>query len=271
MSWRSASRSRKRVLTLLSIVAIIALGSTLGGDGVFAKKENKEERAQAQLKLAHSLHDAGRLGEALSTVGKALDQMPRYPEAHLLRGIILFQLDAVEEALGNFDKTLDLDKKNTEARNWRAFALVQLERFDEAMAEYKRALEDLTYPTPEKIHCNIGMLHRLMGDSRTALVSLRKAIELNPSYARGYLELGITYDGLGRDDEALEAFQNAQVGLEEDPGLNLRLGIALLKAGKNTMAREHFEKVIRLAPGDSQEAAEAKNRIAMMEGGKPSS
>lgn len=271
MSSMSARRNRKMKLMLLSIATVIVLGSICGGDGPFAKKDKKEDRAQAQLKLAHSLYEAGRLGEALSAVGKSIDEMPKYADAHLLRGIILFQLEAIDDALADFDKTISLDRKNTEARNWRAFALVQLERFDEAMAEYERALEDLTYPTPEKIHCNMGMLHRLMGDGGAALQSLRKSIELNPSYARGYYELGITYEQVGKDKEALQAYQDARVGLDEDPRLNLRLGIALLKAGQDTKAKEHFEKVIRLAPQDSEEALEAKNRMAMMDRGRPAS
>ncbi len=260
-------RFAKTTLPTLLIAAVVLGPWTPAA----ADAGRSDRRAASQFKIAHSLFEAGRLGEALSTVGRALEHDSRYVPAHLLRGMILFNMGEMEKALAAFDRTLALDRTNTEARNWRGFALVQLERFDDALEEYQSALEDLTYPTPERIHLNVGMLHRLRGNAEAAVQSLEKAVAINPSYARGHYELGVTYESRGMQKEALRAFQDARIGLDDDPGLNLKLGFALLKSGDPLKAREHFEKVLKIAPRDSTEAVQARDQIAALDGRRPAS
>ena len=229
-----------------------------------AEKQSDEKRAATQLKLAQNLYMAGRYGEALGTAEKALKADSKFVPAHQLKGQILVSMDLLDEAIKEFDRTLQLDSSYTEARNWKGYALVQLSRYDDAMKEYSKALEDKTFASPEVIHLNIGKLFRLKGDTDSALRSMKKAVELNPSFARGYFELGMTYEQLGRDDESLRSYTDALVGMEESPDLNLRLGMALMKKGDNARARERFEKVIRLAP-DGPEAAKAREQIGRIQ------
>ena len=193
-----------------------------------AKKEPTKNQS-AKVKLAQNYYLNNRLAEALSTLDEVLKQEPKYIEARQLRGQVLFGLDAVEDALGEFDRVLAIDNGYTEGRNWRAFALVQLGRYDEAMTEYDRALKDLTYPTPEKIHANKGMLFRLMKRNDEAIASLEESVRLNPSYVKGFYELGVTWS------------------------LN----------GDQEKARKHFENVIKLAP-EAPEARMAKDRLDRM-------
>ena len=229
-----------------------------------AEKQSVEKRAASHLKLAQNLYMSGRYGEALGTVEKSLKESPKYVPGHQLRGQILVSMDHLDEALKEFDRTLQLDASYTEARNWKGYTLVQLKRYDEAMKEYERALGDKTFASPEVIHLNIGKLHRLQGDADAAIASMKKAVELNPSFARGYFELGMTYEQLGRDDDSLRSYTDALVGMEESPDLNLRLGLALLKKGDSVKARERFEKVIRLAP-DGPEAAKAREQMGRIQ------
>jgi len=245
-----------RLAFLPAVLVLAAAGvTTMAGE-----RMKPRERATSHLKVAQSFYIAGRYGEALSTVDKSLKEDSSYVPAHQLRGQILVSIDKLDDAIKEFDRALQLDGGYTEARNWKGFALVQLKRFDEAMQEYQKALNDLTYATPEVIHLNIGKLQRLRGDDNAALDSLRKSVNLNPSFASGYYELGMTYEKLGRDREALKAYQDALVGMDSSPDLNLRLGIALAKSGNGPKAKEHFEKVIKLAP-DGKEAAQARDEM----------
>jgi superkiller protein 3 len=234
------------------------------GDGLAAVKMKPRERAASHLKVAQSFYMAGRYGEALSSVESSIREDSSYVPAHQLRGQILVSLDKLEDAVKEFDRALQIDKKYTEARNWKGYVLVQLKRNDEAMAEFKKALEDLTYPTPEMIHLNIGKLHRLMGHNDLAVASLKESVSLNPSFASGYYELGVTYEKMGKDPEALRAYQDALVGMDNSPDLNLRLGLALAKSGNAPKAKEHFEKVIKLAP-DGPEAVQARDAMKKLQ------
>ena len=252
---------------LSATVLVLVFGAAPVVHGAEAQANRK---AASKLKLASSLFEAGRLGEALSTIEKAIDEDPKYAPAHLLKGMILFKLGTMEDSLKAFERTLDLQKGYTDARIWKATVLVQLERYDDAMREYETSLKDLTYPTPERIHCNIGMLYRLRGDTDAAIKSLLTAVNLNRSYARGYYELGVTYEQIGKNDEALRAYQDARVGMNDDPALNLRLALALLRSGDGSKAKEHFEKVIKLQP-NGPEAAQARDQLDQLQKKQPAS
>jgi len=257
-----AMNRRSQRLVLL-VIGTMTLGIA-GGAALAEEKQKPEKRAASHLKLAQKLYESGRYAEALGAVEKSIKEHSRYAPSHQLRGQILFAMDAMEEALKEFEKTLSLERTYTEARNWKGWALVQLKRNDEAMREYEAALTDLTYPTPEKIHLNIGMLHRLEGRNPAAIESLTKAVRVNPSYGRGYYELGVTYEKMGKSQEALRAYQDALVGMDNSADLNLRLGLALVQSGNTPRARQHFEKVIKLAP-DGPEAAQARDQIKKLQ------
>ncbi|HKY32304.1 MAG TPA: tetratricopeptide repeat protein [Candidatus Polarisedimenticolia bacterium] len=239
-----------------------------GAGGAQAASAKVDKKVTSQLKLAHNLYEARRLAEALGTVDKIIDEEPRYAQARLLRGMVYYEMGKMPEALREFDKTLDLEKGYTDARIYRGSVLMNLDRTEEALGEFEKALQDLTYPWPERIHGNIGMLRRRMGQPDAAIASLQKAVRANPSYAKGYFELGVTYESLGRHVEALKAYQDALVGMDAVPQLHLKLGLALLKAGSSPKARLHFERVLQLSP-DGPEASQARDHIARMD--KPSS
>ena len=256
-----------RFATVVIRLAGVVLALWLLVPPTIAAGDKIDKKAASQAKLAQSLYLEQQFGRALTAIEAALKEEPRYVVAHQIRGQILFSMDAVEQSLDAFEKALSLDNGYTEARVWKASALIQLERYDEARKEYETALKDLSYPTPEKIHLNLGMLDRLLDDDESAIESINMAVRLNPSYAKGFYELGLTYEKMGKTKEALRAFQGALVEAGESAGFNLSLGQALMRMGDSEKARAQFEKVIRIAPGQP-EAAEARDQIRKLQ--KPS-
>jgi type IV pilus assembly protein PilF len=249
----------------LALVACLGLPSSAA-----AREQKVDKKTASQFKLAQQLYDAGRLAEALTAVDRSLEETSRYAPARLLRGMILYRRGAMEEALAEFTKAVDIDKEYTDARIYKGSALANLKRPDDAMKEFQIALKDLKYPWPERVHGNIGMLKRERGDLAGAVESLQTAVKMNPSYGRGYFELGVTYDAMNRPADALRAYQDALVSEESRPELHLRLGLALIKAGSEPKAREHLQKVLNLSP-DGPEATQARDAIARLNGAqKPS-
>ena len=196
----STGRAILRSLTFLLVMLVMTVPA--------AAKKDPTKKQSSKVKLAQNYYLNNRLAEALSTLDEVLKEDSKYLEARQLRGQVLFGLDAIDDALVEFDRVLALDKGYTEGRNWRAFALVQLGRYDEAMTEYERALKDLTYPTPEKIHANKGMLYRLMKRNDEAIASLEESVRLNPSYVKGFYELGVTWAASGDMEKARKQFEN---------------------------------------------------------------
>ncbi|HET6373710.1 MAG TPA: tetratricopeptide repeat protein [Candidatus Polarisedimenticolia bacterium] len=261
--------ARLRTLCMMTVVTLAA--ATASTPTTARGNDKPVKRASSHLKLAHTLYEAGRLGEALGAVTEAISADPKYVQAHQLRGMILFNMDQMQDAKKEFEKTLSLDQNYTDARIYLGTTLVHLNNGEEALRAYQKALEDLTYPWPERIHFNIGLLHQREGRTDDAIASFKKSISLNPSYAPGYYELGKIHEGMGRTQEAIRSYTDALVGLDSSADLHLRLGLALMKAGDATKAKEHFEKVIQLAPGESREAVEARDQIDLIKKKTPAS
>ncbi len=259
MTSRNGDRSRSWSRFAVIVTALVVCVATSLAAAELSKV------AVSQFKLGWSYYESGRLPEAMGAVDKALKEEPKYAQAHLLRGMILDRRGATEDALAEFDRALDLDKKYTDARLYRGAALARLERREDAMKEFEIALKDQSYAYPEKVHTNIGWLKRMESDYHGAIESLEAAIKINPSHARAYFELGVTYDALGKDAEALRAYQDALVGMDGSPDLHLKLGLAMIKSGSHAKARQHLEKVLALSP-EGPQAEEARGAIATLSG-----
>lgn len=80
-----------------------------------------------------------------------------------------------------------------------------------------------------------------------AVEALEKSRELNPYNGRNYLPLGVTYNNLGRYDEAVIAFKKAEKNWINQE-LHNDLGYAFLTMGNLEKAGESFEKNIYMFP-----------------------
>jgi len=55
----------------------------------------------------------------------------------------------------------------------------------------------------------LGLCQRAVGDDAGAIVSLKKAVELNPNNASAWLQLGAAHDKVKDEANAIDAFQHA--------------------------------------------------------------
>lgn len=101
-----------------------------------------------------------------------------------------------------------------------------------------------------EVHNYLGYLSYLQGRYAEALPAFRKALELNPSLAVAWFNLGNLYARTRRPDEAVECFRKA---LEADPRMAsaaCQLGLTYLDQGILDRAREPLERALHLDPSD---------------------
>jgi TolB-like protein/Tfp pilus assembly protein PilF len=127
---------------------------------------------------------------------------------------VLAREEGLAKARAAADKALALDDRLGEAYNSLAGIKEERRDFEGAEAMYRRAL-DLN-PNYAKAYYWYGYLLRVyLGRSEEALALDRKAAELDPLSASIILGVGSDLQSLGRFDEALARYQRA---LEVDPG-----------------------------------------------------
>lgn len=96
-----------------------------------------------------------------------------------------------------------------------------------------------------------GLLHKLRGEPKEALEYFTKVLELNPSFAPAYANVGHTMSRMGHLDDALEHIRYAIRLSPKDPNLgnwNLFAGQIELERGRDAAALEWIKRSVSLHP-----------------------
>ncbi len=133
------------------------------------------------------------------------------------RGRNLFNLGLYQDALGYFEKALALQPLQEDLPyilSYQGNALSKLGHYDEAIAVLKSGcLEDDERPD---LHNLLGVCYFKKEMYTEAIECFTRAVDLNPTSAMDYANLGVNYSRLGRDEEAKQFFTLA---LTLDPSL----------------------------------------------------
>ncbi len=99
------------------------------------------------------------------------------------------------------------------------------------------------------IHNNLGITYDRLGRYEEAVSELNEALRLNPGYVEVHNNLAVTYDKLGKRDEAVRELQEA---LRLNPGYteaHNNLGNVYAGEGRYEEAIKELEEAIRINPG----------------------
>lgn len=88
------------------------------------------------------------------------------------------------------------------------------------------------------------------GDYQGAAVAYERSVVSDPDFARGYIELGLSYNYLEKYAQAEEAFKKA-VSIHDDSCGQCGLGMVYHLQGKNEEAEKALRKATTLNPQDS--------------------
>jgi tetratricopeptide (TPR) repeat protein len=159
-----------------------------------------------------------------------------------------------------FRQAIDEEPENWEAHLYLALALAQQEKFAEAEKSFTYAREiapaekkELVYGNQHSFfvaNYNKGITANSTKNYDEAIEYFKKAVAVEPTYAKGHVNLGVAYSMFGEEDMALGAFEEAvRVDPESIEGWE-NLGITYQTMREYTKAREAFAKVVELDPED---------------------
>lgn len=252
---------RRDVATMLGIALVFA-GSAACAP-VKTKPKDPATATANNIRLAESYYHAGRVSEALSILQKAVESAPNNAPLLNYFGQLNFLSGRNDVAEASFTKALTLDPHLTDARNNLGSVYDATGRKTEAEQQYLAVLEDTTYPTPEKIYLNLGLLYGSQGRQDESISSLRRAVELNPKFWHGHFELASALDRAGRLDEAAREYEVAAPDYKNNGEYQYRLGLAYMKLQQPGLAREHLMRCEELSPG-SENASKAHDMLKML-------
>jgi DNA-binding winged helix-turn-helix (wHTH) protein/Tfp pilus assembly protein PilF len=129
-------------------------------------------------------------------------------EAHLALGVVRFAYEWDPAAAArSYALAKDLSPGDPEVHHALGWHLVSVGRCDEALSVLRRARE--LEPLLLQGYANLGAVLYLAHDFASALAEWHDALELDPSWYLAHYFLGLIYQQLGRNDEAVAKMQHA--------------------------------------------------------------
>jgi tetratricopeptide (TPR) repeat protein len=191
------------------------------------------------INLGNAYLKADNHGEALKAYKRAIELNPRSAGAYNDLGNLYLKLKNSEEAIAAYKKTLELDPKFASAYNNLGAIYYDMKRQDDAINVLQKAIS--LDPNIADAYNNLGNSYSALGEREKAIKAYRKAIEINPNFASAYNNLGTelqekneaikmykkaieinpqyaeayynlskAYEGLGKDEEASQAYRRAK-------------------------------------------------------------
>jgi tetratricopeptide (TPR) repeat protein len=188
-------KTAQKAISLFFVSLLIMLSLSMCG---------QEDPAEDHFKLGNELSLSGEFEEAVAEYEQALETEPENVDVLSNLGVAYYNLGQLDKAIDQYSEAIEIAPKDADIRSNLAAAYVQKYQTSGALDQLERALE--AYQT---------------------------AVELNPSLAEAFFGLGVVYALLGRNEDAIQAFEEFQV----------------LDTGQDSQATDKAEEYLKLLRG----------------------
>jgi len=174
---------------------------------------------------------------------------------HLINATRLLERKNYERALIEMEKAMELLSRTGYATKlslpWSIYGDIYyaMGRTNRANTCYEMALQ--ISPENSEALLNIGNMCAVKSDAGQAIEMYNRALQISPDDPKIWNNLGVVYLSEKRFDEALGAFENAIAWDENFPMPYYNAATILQRSGKPAAAMDLLEKLLDLAPDDS--------------------
>lgn len=273
---------RTILLTLLPILLLGCQPKEITSAKIYIQKRNWQKaielleqavvthpnNPEGHFLLGQAYGDQSRYREMKKQFGESLGISPKFQPAILQtienHWITLYnkgikaQNDRNFKLAENLLKTAILiDPSKREAYNTLAANYIEANQPRQALLIYEKLLKE----TPDDINLLIatGNLFYIQKRFDDVVRVLKKVLEIEPDHRDAMANLALSYDSLGKTDEALTAYQKAVMANPLDKDLIFLLGVHHYNRSHFTKAIELFKQVLELSPGEFESTSNIGN------------
>lgn len=176
------------------------------------------QNPEIDMTLGLAYQARGDLGKAEEYMRIAIRKDPAYAAAHNNLGNVLGLQGKSEEAIREYEKAVANVLYPTPEYGYYNMGreYVRLKDLSKAEVMYQRAIA--LHPSFADAYRGLAMVQSEKGQWKEASGTLERLVEVAPSYAHGWMDLGRVYLRLDRPRQAFEAFRKA-MATTEDPAL----------------------------------------------------
>jgi tetratricopeptide (TPR) repeat protein len=184
-------------------------------------------------------------------------------EADMLAGEALDQMQNHQGAVDEFRAAVKANPKAPNAHFGLGYLLWTQDQFEEAASEFQAELANVPESAQALAFLADTDIH--LGKPDEALPLAEKAVEIDPSIAKGHVDLGILYADKGRQTDAVKEFKAAIRLSPNDQDPHWRLARLYQAMGRQEEAKAEFEKTKTLHQAE-QESIFSKLKAAQDRG-----
>lgn len=232
-----------RKTTFIAILALI-----MSGCSWFSSNEYAEKPSDIFLQLGVRYMEIDKLELAKENLLKALEKDPGNAKAHSALAFLYEKINRLDEAKLQYENGLNLAPDDVGIQNNYGRFLCDRREFDKGLSYLNQAASNMLNDRQWMALTNAARCHLGMGQRPQAEVLLKKALELNPSYAVALFEmLKISYQT--GDYKAAEDYLQRYLGQANHSAESLWIGIQTEEAlGNASLANEYRNLLLEKFP-----------------------
>lgn len=199
-----APRRKQRGVKFVALLFIVLLFSVSCG------------KADKSYDQAMKLAEEGNYQKAVESFEKAIKANGEKAEYYIGYGMTLNHLGDYKKAVKQFEKAYqEMDNKISRKNNKQlyygeALAYYGMHKYDKALERCQSALDIEGQPEiDENVYSTMAVIHWVSGNSKEAVDSMDKLIQMDQKDASSYLQRGQLYMNMGEPETALSDFSQA--------------------------------------------------------------
>ena len=219
---------------------------------LFSPRLTKAQAVDAQIAAARSLLNRGMLPEAESAIRQYLKDHADSADAHYLLGYALFRQAKAAASLAEYTEGAKYRKPSAADLQVVGSDYVVLGDLPDADKWFTKSVE--WNPDSALGWYYLGRTKYNENRFDEAVDAFQRCLKLDPRHVKAEDNLGLSYQALGRREEALQAYRNAidwQADAKmKNPGPFIDLGGLFLEMNQPEKAVEPLQKAIEIASND---------------------
>ena len=228
-------------ILLFLLMTVIGCNSSHQQAKQAAMERWQNARARLSVDLAIQQFNSGDLKKAAATAVSAIDINPEYTQAHLILGQIYLEQDKLANSRDCFEKCLELQPDQPEAHYFLGVINQRWQKLQPAFDHFQAAWRF----QPDRAEYLLALVNTkmAMGEPDNALQLLTENFSTVNKTEALYATAGNIYVSLGRDDSAVEKFQQA---LDINPDawiVKESLAFSLQRCGRHNQALQYFKEL----------------------------
>ncbi len=254
---------RKVLLPVVIITSFLLILGSCASNPDQKAKDSQEGDLHYQMGVTYL--NKGNVEMAFFELNKAVRLKPRDADVRFAIGTVYLYKGEPERAIDEFKEAIRLNPTHANAYNNLCAANVKIEKWDLAIDACQKALDQISYQTPENAMTNIGWSYYKKNDPVNSIDYLKRALEIKPGSPDTANKISEVYISEGRLDKAQAILADLVTRYPTYVSARLNLGITYYKMRDMIGAKKEFRAVLRLTDSKSDNAKLARGYLDLLE------